>query len=583
MSFSPQELANIGFATVTGIVVVRYVWNYLNRRTIHPVREVATIAYLVGAACFMFSAYLSITFGASLGGSGTTAIIGMMVLAIAQVSEKIGAGLFSLGVTKEKRAVWCTTGAALFLFGMTLSIYAVSASWKGVADAKQAELLAQSDAYKTALQRRENAVNQADRLYVSNDEYKNSLQAKSGAEASLAPIMGAGNAYVANWHTCLPKTNSRGEPYTQRAAKACEEARPYMEIISQAEQVERDYKHYLNAKAKADDLLATALPSAGAEGSQLTHIALLSSAFGISYEKASFVWPILLSTIIELFIIIGAVVYAILKHTHPEAFEDTVSSGAAMPMEHSTQASLPIVARVMEAGTKLANALPSLPSKAVPVTAEAPNDYLVGPAYQSPKMQPNQTAIVAKASQGFNMQVDLSAVNMPTVTGVGVETSYPSRPFGFIPEKPLVMTAKIGCLVKFASDNGTVSGLVVALNSERTKGIARLDNGDFVEFQQANLTSCKPPALDEGKVYNFKGGPVKLGTEMVLIDFPKAWDAEYPIVKVEGGTAVKSAALKAGEMSVCLHCGTAYRKSRVDQRFDTKPCKATHHNTKLDN
>jgi hypothetical protein len=575
MSFDPALLTLL---VITGVYALGLLWRLLSGKEVHAAKEGVTLLLIGIGGCFAFTIYTSVSLAWTLSTAFAAGFLLSWIFLITQIVQRVGSLMVMMAfvVDRDHRPMLAFTGTAFYGLALIAGVLILGSAFRTSSSEREADLLQKSDEYQTALSRRNAAAEKVDALAVPVEEYNNAVRNKNAAEASLTKVYTSNGQFVSDWYNCTPKKDRNGRSFDTYAKQACGQAAIYKKSIAESDQIIDQYRAYLAAKERADELMSTPLPSA-VNSAQLPHITMLATVLRIDYGKAQVVMAMGPPMAIEFFMILAVIGIGVIKKTHPHLWPKDVITVQGQPVR-AVDSPVQVKAVVKQPVYDQQPAITAFTPTPALVSA-TPGAVALQSGGVSAAPQPPIMAKIAGAS--FADGITIAAPTLPTTTRMTQASNYNGD--GLF-SKPMVMAmsplqVNIGdqVMVKDLKDE-MVTGMIIALNSKKTVGLVY--TGDqYVEVTSRNLVKTEGKfVLSLGGDYGIKQGVRELGGELVDVDFAKAWHAVHGAKFIGDSTKIESSGIHKGMIIPCRHCGIGFAAQRRDSALCQKHSTAASRN-----
>ena len=236
-------------------------------------------AGLAIAAC---SFALSVSYGFTMGSSSQLlSLVFAMIFGAISIAEFVSAYWLERWLSSRNAFLFLVAGV-LMAVGVMTSIIAGQALIASKIDEVKSQRVMASDAYQAAVAQRDNAMDLAQQLAVSDSEYQSAVTTAKRAHERGQRIISSSNSSYSDCSAWPRALCSQVGAYKTKTNQLNQQLSAHFNEFQQAQLVIERYNQYQAANQRAKELLENPLPSA--TQAELPHVKWLSAVTGVDPE-----------------------------------------------------------------------------------------------------------------------------------------------------------------------------------------------------------------------------------------------------------------------------------------------------------
>ena len=236
-------------------------------------------AGLAIAAC---SFALSVSYGFTMGSSSQLlSLVFAMIFGAISIAEFVSAYWLERWLSSRNAFLFLVAGV-LMAVGVMTSIIAGQALIASKIDEVKSQRVMASDAYQAAVAQRDNAMNLAQQLAISDSEYQSAVTTANRAHEKGKRIISSSNPSYSDCSAWPHALCSQVGAYKTKTNQLNQQLSSYFNEFQQTQLVIERYNQYQAANQRAKELLENPLPSA--TQAELPHVKWLSAVTGVDPE-----------------------------------------------------------------------------------------------------------------------------------------------------------------------------------------------------------------------------------------------------------------------------------------------------------
>ncbi len=236
-------------------------------------------AGLAIAAC---SFALSVSYGFTMGSSSQLlSLVFAMIFGAISIAEFVSAYWLERWLSSRNAFLFLVAGV-LMAVGVMTSIIAGQALIASKIDEVKSQRVMASDAYQAAVAQRDNAMNLAQQLAISDSEYQTAVAAAKRAHERGKQMISTSNSSYSDCSAWPHALCSQVGAYKTKTNQLNQQLSSYFNEFQQTQLVIERYNQYQAANQRAKELLENPLPSA--TQAELPHVKWLSAVTGVDPE-----------------------------------------------------------------------------------------------------------------------------------------------------------------------------------------------------------------------------------------------------------------------------------------------------------
>ncbi len=236
-------------------------------------------AGLAIAAC---SFALSVSYGFTMGSSSQLlSLVFAMIFGAISIAEFVSAYWLERWLSSRNAFLFLVAGV-LMAVGVMTSIIAGQALIASKIDEVKSQRVMASDAYQSAVARRDNAMNLAQQLAISDSEYQSAVTTAKRAHERGKQMISSSNPSYSDCSAWPHALCSQVGAYKTKTNQLNQQLASHFNEFQPAQAVIDRYNQYQAANQRAKELLENPLPSA--TQAELPHVKWLSAVTGVDPE-----------------------------------------------------------------------------------------------------------------------------------------------------------------------------------------------------------------------------------------------------------------------------------------------------------
>ncbi len=265
-------------------ILVLGLWLIWKRVKNHSTGQMSnTVVVFTGGAGLAIAACsfaLSVSYGFAMGkGSPLLSLVFAMIFGAISIAEFVSAYWLERWLSSRNAFLFLIAGV-LMAVGVMTSIIAGQALIASKIDEIKSQRVMASDAYQSAVARREQAMNLAQQLAVSDLEYQTAVTAANRANERGQQIISAVNPSYSDCSAWPHALCSQVGAYKTKTNQLNQQLSSYFNEFQQAQPVINRYNQYQAANQRANELLKNPLPNA--TQAELPHVKWLAAVTGVN-------------------------------------------------------------------------------------------------------------------------------------------------------------------------------------------------------------------------------------------------------------------------------------------------------------